>query len=86
MYNKSLINLANTYIKQNGRISKDEMLLLIRQVENTSVENTSVENTSVENISVENTSVEKETLKYIVHYYNCTVCALNLYNNYVKTN
>ena len=81
MYNKSLINLANTYIKQNGRISKDEMLLLIRQVENTSVENT-----SVENISVENTSVEKETLKYIVHYYNCTVCALNLYNNYVKTN
>jgi hypothetical protein len=81
MYNKSLINLANTYIKQNGRISKDEMLLLIHQIENTYVENTSVENTSVEN-----TSVEKETLKYIVHYYNCTVCAINLYNNYVKTN
>ena len=81
MYNESLINLANTYIKQNGRISKDEMLLLIYQIENKSVENKSIENTSVEN-----TSVEKETLKYIVHYYNCTVCALNLYNNYVKTN
>ena len=76
MYNESLINLANTYIKQNGRISKDEMLLLIYQIENKSVENK----------SIENTSVEKETLKYIVHYYNCTVCALNLYNNYVKTN
>ena len=79
MYNESLINLANTYIKQNGRISKDEMLLLIYQIKNTSVENTSVENTSVEN-----TSVEKDTLKYIVQYYNCTVCAINLYNKYIK--
>jgi translation initiation factor 2 beta subunit (eIF-2beta)/eIF-5 len=64
MYNESLINLANTYIKQNGRISKDEMLLLIYQIENK--------------------SVEKDTLKYIVQYYNCTVCAINLYNNYIK--
>tara|TARA_Y100000389_G_scaffold201218_2_gene243349 strand:+ start:7770 stop:7970 length:201 start_codon:yes stop_codon:yes gene_type:complete len=64
MYNESLINLANTYIKQNGRISKDEMLLLIYQIENT--------------------SVEKDTLKYIVQYYNCTVCAINLYNKYIK--
>ena len=69
MYNESLINLANTYIKQNGRISKYEMLLLIYQIENT---------------SVENTSVEKDTLKYIVQYYNCTVCAINLYNKYIK--
>lgn len=64
MYNESLINLANTYIKQNGRISKDEMLLLIYQIENT--------------------YVEKDTLKYIVQYYNCTVCAINLYNKYIK--
>lgn len=64
MYNESLINLANTYIKQNGRISKDKMLLLIYQIENT--------------------SVEKDTLKYIVQYYNCTVCAINLYNKYIK--
>ena len=69
MEDKSLKDLANTYIDQFGRISKDEMLSLIHLIKNTSIENTSIENTS---------------LKYIKDHYNCTASAILLYNKYFK--
>lgn len=64
MYDNLLLDLANTYIYKYGRISKDEMIALIH--------------------NKNNTSIQKETLEYILKYYNCTASAINIYNKHFK--